>query len=325
VNLVAELVTASLRPAIRRKYEGRSIPLVLAAFSIILMMWTSPMVHAYSFTGTAYTAEFYRTGCGDLGSWIQARFTTDVSTLAMTIKETGTQAKIYSNNNGTGAFILGEFAQGYYYASNVGLYQFPGIDAEVDFRHYLIYAVNLTVTAPVNGLSNMAVMFHRINNTESLSANFSSAGDQLQTLITQNSPPTSTIVPSYTIVSSSGATLASWSQMWPFPSNDTNPPPYAHYGVSDSLHGLEKTGYAHVLSGTDFQIESLIHPYTATDFTGYYDQSYTYVQQFTIPHSGPPCLVTYGEDEGTDEVLPSTSTAGTMPSSNEAYQYVEVA
>jgi hypothetical protein len=304
------------------KNRGIDALLAMAAVFIILMIGGVPMVHAYSFSGTAYTAEFYRTGCGDLGSWIQARFTTDINTQNLVIKETGTQAKLFTNNNGTGAFILGEFPQGYYYAANVGQYQYPGIDAEADFHHYELWSLNLTVNEPVNGLNNPTMPFHRINNTQSYSANFSSAADQLQILITQNGSPTSTIVPTYTIVSSSGTSLASYSQLWSFPSGDSNPPPYAHYGVSDSLHGLEKTGYANVRSGTDFQIESVIQAFMATDFTGYYDQSYTYTQQFTIPHSGPSCFTTYGEDEGTNEVLPSSSTASS--SGSEYYQYVEV-
>jgi hypothetical protein len=308
------------------KNRGREALLVLATIFTILMMGTLPAVRGSNFSGNAYTAEFWRSSPAcpiDLGSWIQARFTSDAGTLV--IKETGTQAKLYSNNNGTGDFIFGENTQGYYYDGNALTFQYPGVDAEADFRHYELFGVNLTVTAPVSGTNDLTLRFPRMNYTTSYSANFSSAADQLQILITQNGPPTSTIVATYTIISPSGTTLDTVTQTWTFPSQYTNPPPYANYGVSDLLHGLEKFGYAHVLSGTDFQIESVIHPSTATDFTGYEALQYDGSQsQFTIPPSGGPCFSSYPEDEGTDEVLPSTSTTGTVQSSNEAYQYVKV-
>ena len=322
------MVSASLSPPIRRKYGGRSALLVLAAIFVILMMGTVPMERVAGWTGTGYTAEFWISSAScpiNLGPWIQARFTTDVGTGHLVIKEVDQQNSITKNNNVDGDFMMDEFAQGYYYASNLLQFEYPGVDAEADFRQYKLFASNLTVTAPVYGTNSAPKIFPRLNDLVSYGDNFSIAADQLQILITQNSPPTSTIVPTYTILSGSGTTLKSWTQTWPFPSNDTNPPPYANYGVSDELDGLESVSYAHVLSGTDFQIESVIHPYTAT-FSGYHDQSYTYPPsvQFTEPPTGGPCFTTWAEDEGTDEVLPSTSTTGTVPGSNEAYQYVEV-
>lgn len=247
-----------------------------------------------AFTGTAYTAEFWRTGCGDLSSNIQARFEWDVSNgNAMTIKEVGQQTgKTW--NNVDGAFKFDEFAQGYYYAANLGLYQYPSIQPAGDLRHYKIYASNLTITAPINGLRNGAVLEPVLNATHTYSANFSTASDEFQIIISQSS---TAIVAEYDVINSGGTTLDTWSQTQDL-STVSNPPPYSNYGVSAELDGLESTGYAHILSGTDFQIELVIHPYTATDFTGYQTVSYTQTQQFS--EGSPSCFTTYAEDEGTD-------------------------
>lgn len=241
----------------------------------------------------------------------------------MVIKETGTQAKQFPKNNGTGDFILGENTQGYYDTQSNG-FQYPGVDAEADFRGYNLFGVNLTVTAPVYGTNGVTKTFPRMNMTTSYNTSFNSSGDQLHILITQNGRPTSTIVAKYTVTSSSGAALHVVTQTWHFPSNDSNPPPYVNYGVSDLVHGLEKHGYANVLSGTDLRIESVIHP-DVTDFTGYEALQYNGSQlQFTVPPMGGPCFSSYPEDEGTNESLSSTSITGTVPGSNEAYQYAAI-
>ena len=290
---------------------------VLAAIFAILMMGTSQTAHA-AYTANAYTAEFWRTSCVDLGPWIQARFTTDIGTSHLIIKDIGKNGT--SGNNGDGYFKFDEFTQGYY-ASSPNTYQYPGIQAVAIFHHYELNYSVLGATAPVYGLSS-APMFFNATSPESYSANFSTAADQLQILITQT---TTKVWANYSIISSSGTTLKTWSLSVDLSSYVNRQQPFANYGVSDELDGLEKAGYASVLSGTDFQIESVIHPYTATDFTGYKDQNYTHYQsQFTIPPSGTKCFSTYPDDEGTSEVLPSTSTANQYQPSNEAYQYIEV-
>jgi hypothetical protein len=298
-----------------RKYGGRNTLLVLAAIFTILMMGTLPAARAFS--GSATTAEFWRTGCGDLSSNIQARFEWDVTNFnAMTIKEVGQQGNSY--NNVDGGFELDEFTQGYYYAANVAQYQYPGVEALADFRHYQIFGVNLTVTAPVNGLSNPTVQYATLNMSASyLSANFSTAADEFQIIISQSS---TAITAEYDIISSTGTTLQSWSQPKDL-STVSNVPPYTNYGVSDELHGLEKLGFAHVLTGTDFQIESVIHPYTATDFTGHQFVSYTQNSMFS--EGSPLCFTTFAEDEGTDATY-TYGASGPVQSSNEYYQYVEV-
>jgi hypothetical protein len=229
---------------------------------------------------------------------------------------------MFPHNNGTGDFIFGENTQGYYDTQNNG-FQFPGVDAEADFRNYELYGVNLTVTAPVNGTNAITKMFPRMNMTSSYNSNFGSSKDQLQILITQNGSPTSTIVATYTILSSTGTVLHTATQTWPFPSHDTTPPPYSNYGVGDLMHGLEKHGYANVLSGTQFMTESLIHFTGTDDFTGYEALQYDGTgSEFTVPPTGGPCFSTFPEDEGTNESLPSTD--HTTTSGNEAVQYVTV-
>jgi len=298
------------------KYRERNTLLVLVAIFTILMMGTSQTAHA-AYTANAYTAEFWRTSCVDLGTWIQARFTTDIGTSHLIIKAIGSNGT--SGHNGFGYFKFDEFTQGYY-QSSPNTYQYPGIQAVADYHHYELNYSVLGVTAPVYGTGS-APMFFNTSLPESYSANFSTAADQLQILITQT---TTKVWANYSIISS-GTTVKTWSLFVDLSSYTNRVQPFTNYGVSDELDGLEKAGYATVLSGTDFQIESVIHPYTATDFTGYKDQNYTHYQsQFTIPPSGTKCFSTYPDDEGTSEVLPSTSTASQYQPSNEAYQYVEV-
>src|SRR5579863_2851210 len=222
--------------------RGKDALLLLAAIFTILMMGTLPAVRATSnFSGSAYATEFWRSSPScplDLGSWIQARFITNTG-----ITETGTQAKLFANNNGTGDFIFGENTQGYYETPG-GSFQFPGVDAEADFHNYELYGVNLTVNAPVDGTGSGSVQFKRMNMSSTYNSNFGSSKDQLQILINQT---TSTIVATYTILSSTGTVLHTAAQTWQFNSTlYTNPPPYTNYGVGDLMHGLEKHGYANV-------------------------------------------------------------------------------
>jgi hypothetical protein len=236
----------------------------------------------------------------------------------MIINEVGQQ----NNTNVDGDFKFDEFPQGYYYASNFAQYEYPGVEAWGDFHSYFFYDIGLTVTAPVDGLSNPPIIFTTTNTLESYNANFSTAADEYQIIVSQSSTG---ITAENDIISSSGTILAHPTQTWPYPSSGhSNPPPYTNYGVSDELVGLELYGNAHMLSGTDFQIESVVH--LSTDFTGYTTQSYTQTSPgvgslFTIPSTGPPCFTTWSEDEATDATY-TYYTYGTT--SNEAYQIVEV-
>ena len=234
----------------------------------------------------------------------------------MAIKEVGQQ----NGSNVFGDFKFDEFPQGYYYAANVGQYEYPGVEAWGDFHGYNIYDLGLTVDAPVNGISNAPKIFTTTNTLETYSANFSTAKDEYQIKITQTSTG---ITAENDIISSSGTTLDNPTQSWTFPSNYSSSPPYTNYGVSDELDGLETQGAAIMKAGTDFQIESVVH--YATDFTGYTTQSYTESggvgSQFSEPPSGPSCFTTYSEDEGTDATYTFYKASTT---SNEAYQIVEV-
>ena len=172
----------------------------------------------------------------------------------------------------------------------------------------------------MDGLSNVPIIYTTTPTSESYSANFSTAKDEYQIIVKQTSTG---ITAENDIISPPGTKLINLVQTWNYPSGHSNPPPYTNYCVSDELDGLESVGNAHMLSGTDFQIESVVH--YAADFTGYKTQNYTesggYGVQFTEPPSGPSCFTTYSEDEGTDATYTFYKASTT---SNEAYQIVEV-
>jgi hypothetical protein len=307
-----------------RKSGGRNAQLVLAAISIILILMMGPfqVVHASGFSGAAYTALFYRTGCEDLSTPIQARFEWDISggtnnTNTMTIKDVGTQG--LTKNLVFGAFKFNEFALGDNYNVNANPY-YPGIEAFANFRNYSIFAVNMTETEPSNGLG-AATVSNYISMAVTYSANFSTAKDQFRISITQTSTD---VVAYYYIISSSGTVLHTWSLDQPL-SSVTLKPPYHHYVVSDELDGLEVEGYASVHSGTDFQIESVIHPSTATDFIGY--QTLTYHGSTTSPFNEftlSSCSLTSWVDEEGDNATYTYDNYWHNTASNEAYQYVTV-
>lgn len=133
----------------------------------------------------------------------------------------------------------------------------------------------------------------------------------------------------YNIISSSGTSLMTWTETDTL-SSITLYPPYENVGVSDELSGLESEGYAQIESGTDFQIESVIHPDTATDFTGHYVLSFSSSTgtQFSIT-SCSPTFTSFVDEEGVGPGATGSSpytygTAGAVSSSNEYYQYIEV-
>jgi len=290
------------------------------------MIGTLPIARAFS--GTAYTAEFWISSPGcpiDLGnnngSDIQARFETDFNTGQLVINEVGQQ----NSTNVDGDFKFDEFTQGYYVIAGPTS-EYPGVEAWGDFQSYLFHDIGMTVTAPADGTGNAATIFPSQHMSEFYGANFSTAKDEFQIIISQSS---SGIVAEFDIINAVGTVLANPTLTWSFPSGHSNPPPYANYGVSDELVGLELYGNANLLSGTDFQIESVIHPYTQTSFTGYYTQPYQQTSpgvgsQFTIPPNGGPCFTTWSEDEGVSSATYTYGSSGPVQSSNEYYQYVEV-
>jgi hypothetical protein len=291
------------------------------------MLGTLPMVRAFS--GTAYTAEFWISSAScpiDLGnnngSSIQARFEWDITNGdAMTIKEVGQQ----NSTNAYGDFKFDEFTQGYYVISGP-TDEYPGVEAWGDFQGYQFDEIGITVSAPADGTGNPTHIFPTMYHSESYNDNFSTTPEEFQIIISQSS---SGITAEFDIISSGGTVLDNPTLTWSYPSGYTNPPPYANYGVSDELDGLELYGNANLLSGTDFQIESVIHPYTQTDFIGYYTQPYHQTSpgvgsQFTIPPTGGPCFSTWSEDEGVSNATYTYGSSGPVQSSNEYYQYVEV-
>jgi hypothetical protein len=311
----------SFRPSIRR--EGRNIQLVLAAISIVLILMMGAVQTASAFASTehANAAVFYRTGCGDLGNNIQARYEWDISggnnTNTMTIKEKGNESN--SNNNVFGAFKFVDFPVGEYsYGNNPVVHQYPGVEAYANFRHYEQFSVNATFTEPTAGTSSPTTT-SVWSAPDSYTANMSTAKDQFKIIVSQTS--TDIITYFYTI-SSTGSVLHSYNLDQSY-SGVTNKPPYHnHYAVAAYLDGLDpNAGYAIVKSGTDFQIESLISPSTITDFTQHLVKDYT---GGNWALSIPSCsLDTYVDEEG-DNAAYTFGNSGTTSAGNEAYQYYKV-
>ena len=142
------------------------------------------------------------------------------------------------------------------------------------------------------------------------------------------------IVATYRIFSSSGSILQTWTLDQSYSGVNT-PPPYNHTVASDEIDGLDAVvsgqhyeGYASVLSGTDFQIESVINS-AATDFTSYQNVAYTgtngtggTANAFQISSCS---LNSFVDEEGDSMVIPAS---GSSQHSNngvdEAWQYVKV-
>jgi hypothetical protein len=219
-----------------------------------------------------------------------------------------------TKNNVFGAFKFDANPIGLqYFVSGQGYY--PGIEAYVNLRNYTIFSVNLTLTEPTSGRASPTVT-NLWSSAVTYNANFSTAKDEFNIYIAQSSTD---IEATYRIFSSSGTILQTWTLDQSY-SGVSSPPPYPHYVASDELDGLETVGYAHVLSGTDFQIESVINT-AATDFTHYQNVSYTGASNaFSITNCG---LSSYVDEEGDDMTLPSVSSHNNN-GVDEAWQYVKV-
>jgi hypothetical protein len=327
VSEVAKLVTMSFRPSVRR--GGKNTLLVIAASFIILMMGTLPIVHAFLSSESAHSAAFYRTGCSNLGAFIQNKFGWDISsgnnTNTLTIKEKGQEGGT-TLNNGFGAFKFLANPIGLQYPVSGQPEQYPSIQAYANLHKYQIYSVNMTVTEPTSGTSSVTVT-HMISTglASPYSANFSTAKDGMYIQIEQTSTD---IIATYLVISSSGTTLQTWTLDQSL-SGVSNPPPYSHTAESDEIDGLDAVvsgthyeGYANVLSGTDFQIESVIQT-LATDFTGYQNVLYNGGNNaFSITSCS---LSSFVDEEGDNMTIPAS---GSSQHSNngvdEAWQYVKV-
>jgi hypothetical protein len=331
--------------------RGKYLPIVTSIL-VILMMGTLPIASANNsgpgrssaghanyampgrlqpvppnYSGPAYTAVFYRTGCGFLGNDIQARYEWDISggnnSNTMAIKEYGSNNK-FTRYNHDGFFKFDEKAVNYSYTPSMMSTQYPGIEAFANFHNYTINSVDLITSVPENGYPGQPLPLNPENASSlfSYSANFSNAKDELSIQIIQSSTQVEAL---FRILSSSGVALKSTTLNVQF-SGVTLPPPYKTAAVSDEIDGLDtlhNPGYANMFSGTDFQIESVINPSTATDFTGYAATSYSGTSNaFSLsPHCN---LSSFVDEEGDGATYSSSSTTGTVSVNNEAYQYVKV-
>lgn len=332
---VAKLVTMSLRQSIRRgfskmnasrKYGGRNTLLVASAILIILMMGTLPM--ARSFTGTAYVPVFYRDSsgtCSNLGNNMQARFEPDHLGANTSFYETiNVHGYADTRNTGVGDFKFDEQADGTKFTVSTVDY-YPSTEVYGNFHGYKIISVNITISEPIGG-TGVALNYQMLSQAVSYTgANFSSAVDEFETQISQNS---ANIWGNYSIISSSGTVLHEWSIQ---KTTSGTGQPYNHYGLTSQIAGEESAGYAVVKSGTDFRIETVIHPSTLTDFTTESDVSYTPANNGFVNFS-TPCTNTftngYTDEEGDWTSTPGNpytyGSANTVPASNEAYQFVYV-
>jgi hypothetical protein len=296
---------------------------VLAAISIILMMGTLPIVRAdYSINSNTYV--FYGTSCNDLGAHIEARFGWDITngnntSAPMTIKEKGNDS-IYSINTGDGAFKFDENPIGMKYTASDNTPQWPSIQGFADFRHYGLYQIDLLAAEPDISPTSKTEPFNMTAPESDSLVNFSTSADAFHITIVQTS---SVIEILYSIIDSSGTALGGspWALVVQL-SGASNPPPYAHYAVSDGIAGLEKAGYAHILSGTDFQIEAVDRPSSPTDFTAHQGVTFTGNNGNNLPNT--ICSLNSFVDEEGDDATYTYGSNNVMPGSNEAYQYVKV-
>lgn len=254
---------------------------------------------------------FYRTGCGNLGNNgnVQGRFEPDISSGNFNVVEKGSQTG-QSGHNGFGDFKFDEYAHGESYSNTYGTF-YPGIEAAGNFLGYEITYVFLTTIVPSSG-TGYPTQDNIVNMTVSYpSVNFSSTSDEFYIAISQTS---TAISASFSIVSSSGTYLKTWTESQSY-SGVSNPPPYPMYNVNLAISGLENTGYANVYSNTDFQMETVTH--YVTDYTGHTQVSWTGGNALKTS----PCVSYYTDDEGGSASY-TWQASGTT--STEAYQYMTI-
>jgi hypothetical protein len=345
VDEMVKLATKSFRHSIRgtgyyrtyalSKYGGRNTLAGVAAIFIILVMGPLPAVFG-GFSGTSTLAQFERstsTGCNALGSDVQAIFEKDQNSGTFAINEDGSQSinkttgANNTQNDGSGDFKFIEWAQDSNYQYPTGTWPAPAVYASAAFRDYKLYNVTMEVSQPANGFSAIPVYFGIGSSASYSSVNWASpsvGGGVIPNFNITIKQTSTTITAYYSIYGSSPTPLFQQHLTWTYadPPN-SNAPPYAIYGTSAQINGLEDEGYATVSSGTDFQIDSVITPYTATDFT---NQSTVYSTSAAGGYYLTGChynVTTHADDEGGNAEYAYGGT-GTDSAYNEAYQYVKV-
>lgn len=267
---------------------------------------------ASAFTGTTYNIMFYRTACGSLGNDIQGRFEPDIGTGSFKINEVGSQTG-EATHNADGAFKFDVFAHIPSYTNSFGTF-YPGIEAAANFlKSEVAYVYLTTLQLPVAGTSDPG-NGQFTNQTHSYSMNFSSTSGEMYIRIHQNSTK---IWATYAIISGGGSTVANWTLSQDY-SSYTNPPPYTNENVNLAISGLENTGYAVIHSGTDFQMETVIHP-DVSDYSG--ETSISWSGGNALESS--PCASYYTDDEGGNATYTYVG-YGAISASHEAYQYMTV-
>jgi hypothetical protein len=282
---------------------------VILFSSLIILMITARTAQAFS--GTSYNTMFNRTGCSTLGTDIQGRYEYDIGTGSFTTNEKGSQTGLTSHNS-DGAFKFDNYAHGAQVnAGQLGLY-YTGWEASVAFLKYEPAFITFSTLTAANGTSSSVHVGFQ-NATHSLTENFSSTSDELYIRIHQNS---SRMWATYAFISGSGSTLANWTLSQKF--DGSNLPPYITYNVNLAIAGLENTGYAVMHTGTDFQMESVIHP-DVSDYTAHP----------SITWSGGAAGETgscnnYETDDEGENATYTFGGSGTVSASHEAYEYMEV-
>ncbi len=303
--------------------EGRNIQLLIAAISfvLILMTGTAQTVSAFPTTQTTWVPVFYRTGCGDLGNSIQARFGWDISggtnnTNTMTINEHGYEA---TRNNVTGSFKLLDFPIGEYSYGSPVVHQYPGIYSFANFLQYKQTSVNATITEPTAGLMSPTTTVSA-SYADSYTANIGTGNYEFKIVISQG---TNDITSYFYTINSTGSVIHEYALDVSFSSVMDKPPYHEHYALTAELDGIDPgEGYANMTSGTDFQIEGLISPSTITDFTQDLVDSFKGSSGQTL--SIPSCsLMSFPDEEGVNGMY-TLPNSGTSTAGNEAWQYYKV-
>jgi hypothetical protein len=315
------------------KYKGRNSLITLAAILIILMLGL-PLVSAYGFTQTAYATEFIRStsnDCNTLGPNIQSTFEGDQNNgQTFVIKENGSYAfnktQTGPAHNGNGDFKFVARTQDSYYKPSGYPGQYPSIYASAGFLHYKLYNLTFLADEPANGFTTEVAKFN-LSSGASYNLNFSNpyVGGILYYFNITVKQTSNQLQAWFSIYKTTSSTPVFQEELYdsvPYPSY-SNPPPYAVYGAGDSIDGLENGGYAHILSGTDFQIKSWITPYTSTDYTNQSTVSYTYANS-EFPFTGCHYQDSSYEDDEGDDATYSYGGSGSYTGGNQVYQYVKV-
>lgn len=240
---------------------------------------------------------------------MQGRYESDISSGKFVVIEKGSQIG-QAGHNGFGDFKFDEYVHASSYSNSYGTF-YPYLEAAANFLGYKVSYVFLSTGVPSLGtgvpphytLSNMSVSYPSVN--------FSSTSDEFYIAISQTS---TTISASFSIISSTGTYLVTWTESQSF-SGSSNPPPYPVYNVNLAVSGLETYGYSNVYSNTDFQMETVTH--YVTDYTGHSQISWNGGN----PVETSPCVSYQTDDEGGSATY-TWQNSGTT--TTEAYQYMTI-